>query len=83
MKRLVKREIQDFDTIISQKFYCRCREFNKLLMSGQATDQDLLEIEVFLKIECYELYMLIRLYEDQRVKDDNIKKSLDDPTTQE
>jgi hypothetical protein len=83
MKRLEKERIKDFHIVISQKHFCRCREFNKLLMSGKATEQDLLEIEIFLKIGCSEFYMLIDLYKDQRIHNDNNKRAIDDPTTQE
>ena len=83
MKRLINEEIKYFNTVINQKFHCKCREFNKILISGKATNKDLLEIEVFLKIQCPEFYMLVQLYQDQRIQNDNLKKAIDDPTTQE
>ena len=83
MKRLIKEQLKDFNIIISQKLHCRCRKFNELLIAGNATNQDLLEIEIFLKLKCSEFYMLTCLYEDQCIQNFNAKKIIDDPTTQE
>jgi hypothetical protein len=74
---------KDFDVIISQKLCCKSRKFNKLLIEKDITDELLLQIEVFLKMECPEFYMLVRLYEDHCIRKANIKKTIDDATTQE
>ena len=74
---------KDFDVIISQKLCCKSREFNKILINGNATEKDLLQIEAFLRMECPEFYMLVRLYEDHCISKANAKKAADDPTIQE
>ena len=74
---------KDFDVVISQKLCCKAREFNKLFMEGNITDETLLQIEIFLKMECPEFYMLVSLYEDHCIRKANAKKIMDDPTIQE
>ena len=59
------------------------REFNKILIKGNPSEEDMLEIEIFLSMQCPEFCMLIKLYENARILKSNIKKMLDDPTTQE
>jgi hypothetical protein len=74
---------KDFDIILKQKLCCKSRQFNQILMKGNPSELDLLQIEIFLSMECPELYMLIKLYENARIHKINIKHIIDDPTTQE
>lgn len=82
-KLLTNYQKQGFNVILSQKPCCRPREFNKILASGNVTEEDLLQIEVFLRTKCYELHMLTNLYEDYCIRKAAAKKKIDDPTLQE
>ena len=74
---------KDFDVVISQKLCCKSREFNKLFIEDDITDETLLQVEIFLKMECPEFYMLVCQYQDHRIRKANDKSIIDDPTTQE
>jgi len=82
-KTMDEEEKEDFDIILKQKLCCKSRQFNEILMKGNPSEQDLLQIEIFLSMQCPELYMLIKLYENARIHKSNIKKIVNDPTTQE
>ena len=74
---------KDFDIIINQKLCCKSRKFNKILIDGNPSEEDLLQIEVFLKLQCSEFYMLVCLYEDYCINKARDKAIIDDPTSQE
>ena len=82
-KLLGGKKKKEFDVILSQKLCCKSREFNRILIEGDPTEVQILQIEVFLKMECPEFYMLVRLYEDHCIRKANAKKALDDPSIQE
>jgi hypothetical protein len=82
-KTISEEKKEDFDIILKQKLCCKSRKFNEILIKGDPSEQDMLEIEIFLSMECPEFYMLVKLYENARIRKANIKKIIDDPTTQE
>ena len=83
MKLLGKDQLKEFDVILNQKLCCKSREFNKLFIEGNITDETLLQVEIFLKMECPEFHMLVCQYQDHCIRKANDKSIIDDPTTQE
>ena len=82
-KILSKEKKENFDIILKQRLCCRSREFNEILIKGNPSDIDMLEIETFLIMKCPEFCMLKKLYQDNRIHKSNTKYIIDDPTTQE